>query len=176
MLENNLNSNDPLKVTLDILGNEIDLKKLQMNHIWCNKITQEDLNTPILLDDTNQQLQLLNNLFHSIITLANHINDHFEYLMSSSEQIIEEKLEEFVYNSLIIKTSALIQKLKNFIEVKNKQFKKERHFIDPLNKLQKFYTFIRMNSKSNSSSKKVELFLNTISDFLSMLDSESHLK
>ena len=156
---------------LKLTNNIIDSKRLQLNYIWCNKITQEDLNTPKILDDSAHNLQLANQIFLSIIKYANKINESFETLVYSPESFDEDSVF-----SLIIKTSALIQKFKNFFQIKTKQFKKEKYLIDPLTKLQKYYGLFKINIIKDELSKKIEEFYNYISEFNLMLETDGNLK
>jgi hypothetical protein len=155
---------------LNLTNNIIDSKRLQLNYIWSNKITQEDLNTPKILEDSAQNSQIVNQLFISIIKYASKINEIFETILYSSEFN-----QESVFDLIFI-SSALIQKFKNFFQIKNKQFKKEKYLIEPLTKLSRYYGLFKINIKKEEISKKVDEFHNLISEFNQMLETDGHLK
>jgi hypothetical protein len=115
-------------------------------------------------------MQIANHLFVSMIKCANKINEIFETLLYSTEYN-----QDSVY-SLIFLTSALIQKFKNFFQIKTKQFKKEKYLIEPLTKLSRYYGLFKINIKKDEISKKIEEFHNFISDFNQMLETDGHLK
>jgi hypothetical protein len=165
---------DFLSLTTENINKIVESKKLQMNYIWCTKISQEDLNTPKILEDPGQHLQMLSNLFQSIVRLANKINEVFENLINTNTgELSESNFEELCY-SFMITTSALVRKLKNFIELKNKQFKKEKNAIEPLIKLQKYFGLFKLNFKG-SLSKKLEEFYQHICEFINNLENDNHL-
>jgi hypothetical protein len=174
MLENQETNQDIISVATENLNIVIESKKLQMNYIWCTKISQEDLNTPKILEDPNQHLQLLSNMFESILRLATKVNVDFENLINSNE-MKENNFNELCYNMMYL-SSALVRKFKNFVELKNKQFKKDKNLIEPLLKLQKNFSLFKLNLKGKTLSKTLEDFYQNICDFNNLLEIDNHIK
>lgn len=172
MLENQI-STDSGKIVDNVMLNVnklVENKKLQLNYIWSNKITQEELNTPKILDDSQQNNQLTNKIFQSILKFANKINEVFKVLICS-DQLEEEKAMK-----LLVLTGSLIQKFKNFFQVKTKQFKIQKSSLEPLIKLEENYNLFKSNLPMPDISKKLEDFQTCISDFNSLLEEDGHLK
>ena len=132
-------SNENLLITFNKL---IDNKKLQLNFIWANKITQEDLCTPKSLEDSHQNIKLINNIFLSILKHATKINEMFERVLYGEN---DDYLNQENLITLFITTASLIQKIKNFLEIKTKLFKKEKFLAEPLIKLEKYFGLFKVN-------------------------------
>lgn len=173
IIENEKNEEILKEKALSNISKLINSKKLQLNYIWSNKITQEDLNTPKQLEDQQQNNLLASNIFNSMIKFANHVNSIFEniFLCDNDANLSDEKVM-----SILVTTSAIIQKMKNFCEIKTRIFKKEKSIADPLLKLQEYFGLFKSNIKFSDLCKKIEEIYNYLSDFNQMLISDGHLK
>ena len=85
---------------------------------------------------------IANSIFFSIIKYANKTNEIFESIVFTNEFLNEKSIM-----NLMIITSAIIQKFKNFFSIKTKAFKKEKYLIDPITKLQRYYGLFKINIK-----------------------------
>src|SRR5690606_17213442 len=136
----------------------IESKKLQLNHIWATKITQEDMSTPKQFDDNKINVLVNKVVFDSIIKLANNINDTFQRIFRQDEIYFEE------CEKIMLQTNALIHKIKIFMEIKVKLFKINEEMMEPLKALYKYYSFMRSNIGVTNLAKKIEEFYNTLND------------
>jgi hypothetical protein len=160
-----------------ITSKVIDSKKLQFNYIWANKITQEELTTPKALEDNIMNLKLVQNTFDLILIISNKINAKFEFLFNIPEVLSEpnEEICNEVYNILRL-TSAMIQKCKNFLEIKTKQFKITKESLLSLINLRKYYSTFVNNIKSEDLSKRIDEYYQLIQNFLDILTTDNHVK
>ena len=149
----------------------IESKKLHINYLWNNRITQEDLNTPKHLDNNIQNLHLINFIFITALKFANKINEILESII-----YLEDQFDEEIIVKVIMYTSCLIQKLKNFYAIKIKAFKKEKCLVEPLFKLQKYYGLFKLNLNQNEISIKVLEIYDYLTEFNKMLEMDGHLK
>lgn len=159
----NNDSCDVEKTAFNICLNLVNLKKLQFNFIWSNKITQENLNTPKLFEDVKQNIILNEIILNSIIKFAEKINTLFkEILYSESNEI----------DKLTLWTSALIQKMKNLLAVKNKNFSIKKESLKPLIELKQFYQLFQDELIQNELSKKLDDFYQYINEFNNIISSD----
>ena len=109
-----------LKSTLKGLNTFIVKKKLTLNGIWTSKISQEDPYSIFPLENTNENLILMNILFNSILVFSKKINEYLILLLNP--EIKDSTSDEYV--CLISAYSrSLIAKIKNFRDIKTKSFK-----------------------------------------------------
>src|SRR5687768_4851023 len=87
----------------------IEVKRLQFNYIWTNKITQEDLATPKALDNQKDNMILSKNIFNSIVKFSERTNELYLKILNNTSDNKDDYLD------LLYVTSALIQKMKNFL-------------------------------------------------------------
>ena len=129
----------------------IENKKLQLNYIWSNKITQEDINHPRKLDSNEENLKLMKIILNSVMKIVKKIISLFEDIFDGNFEIfyMEDKAKK-----LVLLSSALIQKLKNFVDVKTRTFKPEKSFIDDMVKVLDYYKLIKSNLQNFEISRK----------------------
>ena len=104
---------------IKIVNKIIDYKKLQFNHIWPNKITQEDFLTMKSLDDVQKNNKLLDNLMMSILRFTDKINELFEIMINSIPEDNNEKSLELLYTL----SKNLENQFKNFVNARTKYYK-----------------------------------------------------
>jgi hypothetical protein len=134
----------------------IEAKKLQFNHIWACKITQEDLNIPQTYDDGKINICLMKNLSNSIIKFAINLFQIFENSLYTAKDD---------YKELLYLSNALVQKIENLSRIKSKDFKISKDSLEPLIRLQSLYKLFINNISSNDLSKRLEEIYVTINDF-----------
>lgn len=105
--------------SLKIVNKIIDYKKLQFNHIWPNKITQEDYLTMKALEDLHKNNKLLENLMLSIMRFADKINDLFDVIINSKPDNNMTKNLEVFYTL----AKNLENQFKNFVNARTKYYK-----------------------------------------------------
>ena len=104
---------------LKIVNKVIDYKKLHFNHIWANKITQEDYLTMKSLDDVNNNNKLLENLMNSIIRFTDKINELFNVIINTKFEENDGKNLELFFSL----SKNLENQFKNFVNARTKYFK-----------------------------------------------------
>jgi hypothetical protein len=149
-----------LKENEKIIDNLIEIKRFQLNHIWANKITQEDINIPRKCDtnDDNYKQAII------ILNSARKLNDKILkiFLEFNNKNPIINNLPNKI-SKLILYTCSLIQKLKNINEIKIKSLKFDKNFNDCLKKNISYFKDIKNKLKGNAISKKfLELYENLI--------------
>ena len=105
--------------TLKIINKVIDYKKLHFNHIWANKITQEDYLTMKSLEDVNNNNKLLENLMNSILRFTDKINDLFYLIINTKSDDNSNKNYELFFSL----SKNLENQFKNFVNARTKYYK-----------------------------------------------------
>jgi len=131
----------------------IDQKRLHLNYIWSNKITQEEINQPKQYDSIEDNTKLTKIILNSIKKLNFKIIEIMDEILNKN---IYFKILEIRVNRLILFSSALIQKLKNLNEAKIRTFKLEKEYIDSLNKIKQ--TFRNMKKLVGEKELSIKLF------------------
>lgn len=156
--------------SLNLTNRLVEIKKLQFNHIWSNKITQEDLNTPKQLDDDKDNMILMKNIFAGVARFAVKINEMFEnVLFKNKVDLSGGNNNSEVYFNLLVFTNSLLQKLKNFFAIKTKYFKISREMMEPLIIMQNYYKLFHSNINANVIAKPLEEFYQKLTEFNSLL-------
>lgn len=109
-----------IKSVVETINHIISSKKLTLNGIWSSKITQEDPFVISPLDNSNENLILINILFNSILVFSKKITEKMGLIFSAEIKLDAKK--EYVQEVCLLSRS-LVSKIKNFREIKNKSFK-----------------------------------------------------
>jgi hypothetical protein len=131
----------------------IDQKRLHLNYIWSNKITQEEINQPKQYDSIEDNTKLTKIILNSIKKLNFKIIEIMDEILNKN---IYFKILEIRVNRLILFSSALIQKLKYLNVAKIRTFKLENEYIDSLNKIKQ--TFRNMKKLVGEKELSIKLF------------------
>jgi hypothetical protein len=161
-LKENTQTNE--KNLLSIHNKLIDIKRLQFNYIWTNKITQEDLSTPKIFDNQKDNLQISKNIFNSIVKFSDRTNEIFNKILNNNSNI-DNKDD---YLNLLYITSALIQKMKNFLIIKSKHFKLNKDMMKSLIEVKNNYQIFQNYFKQNELAKKLDEYYQYIKEFINM--------
>ena len=154
----------------------ISHKKLQFNYIWTTKITQEDISIPTQLNDLQKNQALTKNILLSIIKFANKVNNTFENIFFNADKHIlnENQLFEEISEMMVVSVS-ILKKMKNFLEIKTKQFKINKFVVEPLTVLQRYFGLFKHNVKKEEISTRISEIHSTVTEFNDMLILENHL-
>jgi len=155
----------------------INHKKLQFNYIWTTKITQEDISIPRQLPENQTNQELTKVILLSIIKCANKINNTFENIFFNSEIHVSHS-EKYFYKEItemIVVSAAIMKKMKNFLEIKSKNFKINKFVVEPLTILQKYFGLFKHNIKSEEISTRIWEIYTTVTEFNDMLILDNHL-
>lgn len=105
------------------LSNVINQKKLTFNNIWISKLSQEDIYMIKPLENSNENLILINILFNSILVFSKRINERLVILTSPTFLSKSNKEKEILVEEVNKYSNSLICKVINFRVIKNKAFK-----------------------------------------------------
>jgi len=148
----------------------IDQKRLQLNYIWANKITQEEINQLKKYDSAEEVNKQIKIIVNSISKLAEKINESFI-------QIFDDKTDfrtmEFKVNKLILYSSSIIQKMKNLNDVKMRNYKLDNEIAENLNKIIKIYRQIKISITEKELSTKFNEIYEGLVEQMELLTGES---
>lgn len=147
--------NSLLKESQNTIDKIIESKKLQLNYIWSNKITQEDINIPKIYESNEDIMKQIKITLNSASKLYTRILQLISQIFQEDFDIT--KATDYV-SKILLYTSSLIQKIKNLNDIKPRSFKLDKDTYDNINKVLDFYIQIKSNvSEAEISSKLIEI-------------------
>lgn len=142
-----------VKKTIQNLNSVIVNKKLSFNNLWTSKINQDDPYAIQPLENSNENLILINILFNSILVFSKKINEMLIILLNQELNAVK-KLE--YVQKISVFSRSLMTKIRNFQEIKSKSFKLSKESLFEIKNLKDHFNMIVMPNGSESISKFAE--------------------